>query len=65
LGKPDIRKEDKILIEPALTKAAAEWSLGANAKQHKKVYEIIQKESISATGELKEKLDKILGNITK
>jgi hypothetical protein len=41
----------------------AEWSLTANAKQHKKVREIIVKESHSATGSTKEKLDNILKKI--
>ena len=51
--------------ENLLLIGVAEWSLGANARQHKKVYEIIQKESISATGTLKDKLDNILKTVPK
>jgi len=64
VGQPDIRSGDKFIAGPALVKAlvkgAAEWSLVSNAKQHKKVYEIIQREAAVATGELKEKLESIL-----
>jgi len=42
------------------TKASAEWSLASNARQHKMVYEVIEKRVSSATGELKEKLENIL-----
>ena len=56
LSYPD-KGENIVLI------GAAEWSLAANAKQHKEVREIIEKESRSATGELKNKLDNILKKI--
>ncbi len=43
---------------------AAEWSLTSNAKQHSKVYSIIKEESVSATGQVKEKLLKILESVS-
>jgi len=39
---------------------AAEWSLTSNAKRHKKVHAIIEQEAMSASGQVKEKLDDIL-----
>ena len=53
LGKPETGMN-------ILLVGAANWSLGSNAQQHEKVYEIIQEESVSATGKIKEKLDLIL-----
>jgi len=42
--------------------AAAEWSLAANAAQHKKVLEILYDLSDSSTGIMKKRLQKILDN---
>lgn len=39
---------------------AAKWSLASNANKHQRVYEIIQKESVSATGKLKKELEGIM-----
>lgn len=42
---------------------AAEWSLSSNARQHEIVYNTIKQESLSATGQTKEKLEEILKDI--
>jgi len=55
----ELKVKSKELALAAL-KDSAEWSLASNAKYHKRVYEIIQKESISSQGKLKEKLKEIL-----
>jgi hypothetical protein len=56
LAYPAAKDKDFIIA----TKASAEWSLTSNARQHKKVYEIIEKKLSSVAGELKEKLQNIL-----
>jgi len=56
LNFPNENINDLLLIK------AAEWSLKSNAKQHKKVYDIIKSESYSASGILQKKLLKILEN---
>ena len=42
------------------TRRSAQWSLRANAKQHKRVYEIIKAASASAQWQLRESLVQIL-----
>ena len=65
-SKEPIKKIISVLNSQATTpddhllSATAEWSLRAMAREHKEAYEIIQEESMTATKELKEKLDSIL-----
>jgi len=65
-SKEPIKKIISVLNRQATTpddhllSATAEWSLRAMAGEHKEAYEIIQEESMTATKELKEKLDSIL-----
>jgi len=55
LGSPKPNSMDAMV-----TWSAAEWSLKANAKQHKRVYEIVEKAAAAADGALKGKLEDIL-----
>lgn len=55
VGSPGIKS-----LDSEVTKSAAGWSLGLNARQHKKVYDIIKRKLDFSTGDLKNKLEDIL-----
>lgn len=61
-----VKKIISVLADPRvdlqMAKYSAEWSLRANAKQDRRVHKIIKEVLASSSGELKEKLVKILKN---
>jgi hypothetical protein len=57
--KPENESTDTDMLK-ALVFGAARWSLASNANQHKRVYEIIQKELITAQGQKRQVLEEII-----
>lgn len=58
--KIDDRKFTDGDVNQVLVYGAARWSLAANAKQNRRVYDIIQREFASAQGNRKQNLEEIL-----